>query len=265
MALRLSGDGDLEILDTTLTNVTASNLSASVVSASGTVTLPSTTSIGAVSSTELGFVDGVTSAIQTQLGSRVLTTGGSTITAANASTVGVTVKGAASQTADLIRARNSSDTDLFRVEDDGLISGSGPSLGAWTSFTPTLTASITNPTLGTASTSSGAYCQIGKIVHYRLLIKFGTSGVNVGSGFYFITVPVTMSSAVPGFTPVGNVFLDDASTSKRVIGIAIRDSNTAFSMQVQSDSVGTQVVSDSTPWTWAANDAFIISGTYQAA
>ena len=32
----------------------------------GTVTLPSTTSIGAVSSTELGFLDGVTSNIQTQ-------------------------------------------------------------------------------------------------------------------------------------------------------------------------------------------------------
>lgn len=33
----------------------------------GTVTLPATTSIGTVSSTELGYVDGVTSAIQTQL------------------------------------------------------------------------------------------------------------------------------------------------------------------------------------------------------
>lgn len=33
----------------------------------GTVTLPSTTSIGSVSSTELGYLDGVTSAIQTQL------------------------------------------------------------------------------------------------------------------------------------------------------------------------------------------------------
>jgi hypothetical protein len=36
----------------------------------GTVTLPSTTSIGNVSSTEIGYVDGVTSAIQTQLDSK---------------------------------------------------------------------------------------------------------------------------------------------------------------------------------------------------
>jgi len=37
----------------------------------GTVVLPSTTSIGTISSTELGYVDGVTSAIQTQLDAKV--------------------------------------------------------------------------------------------------------------------------------------------------------------------------------------------------
>ena len=42
---------------------------------SGTVTLPSTTSIGTVSSTELGYVDGVTSAIQTQLNAKASATG----------------------------------------------------------------------------------------------------------------------------------------------------------------------------------------------
>ena len=36
----------------------------------GTVILPSTTSIGTVSSTEIGYLDGVTSAIQTQLGTK---------------------------------------------------------------------------------------------------------------------------------------------------------------------------------------------------
>lgn len=39
----------------------------------GTVTLPSTTSIGNVSSTEIGYVDGVTSAIQTQLDAKAPT------------------------------------------------------------------------------------------------------------------------------------------------------------------------------------------------
>lgn len=45
----------------------------------GTVTLPSTTSVGNVSSTELGYLDGVTSAIQTQLnGKQATITGGAT-------------------------------------------------------------------------------------------------------------------------------------------------------------------------------------------
>ena len=39
----------------------------------GTVDLPSTTSIGTVSSTEIGYVDGVTSAIQTQLDAKLAT------------------------------------------------------------------------------------------------------------------------------------------------------------------------------------------------
>ena len=43
------------------------------IDASGTVALPSTTSIGSVSATELGYLDGVTSAIQTQLNDKAPT------------------------------------------------------------------------------------------------------------------------------------------------------------------------------------------------
>jgi hypothetical protein len=53
----------------------------------GTVTLSSNTSIGSVSSTELGYLDGVTSAIQTQLNARVNTTNGAVATATIGSAV----------------------------------------------------------------------------------------------------------------------------------------------------------------------------------
>lgn len=60
----------IQIAQTQVTNL-ANDLAAKAPLASptftGTVTLPSTTSIGTVSSTELGYVDGVTSSIQTQL------------------------------------------------------------------------------------------------------------------------------------------------------------------------------------------------------
>lgn len=48
----------------------------------GTTTLPSTTSIGDVSSTEIGYLDGVTSAIQTQLNAKASTTDLTTHTSA---------------------------------------------------------------------------------------------------------------------------------------------------------------------------------------
>ena len=70
---------DLQLVHSHLDNTTTAhnlNLKAPLASPTftGTVTLPSTTSIGNVSATEIGYVDGVTSAIQTQLNTIVNTT-----------------------------------------------------------------------------------------------------------------------------------------------------------------------------------------------
>ena len=66
---------DLQIVHDHVDNTTTAhnlNLKAPLASPTftGTVVLPTTTSIGNVSSTEIGYVDGVTSAIQTQLKDR---------------------------------------------------------------------------------------------------------------------------------------------------------------------------------------------------
>jgi hypothetical protein len=62
-------------IDTKLASATAASTYAPIAGATltGTVTLPSTTSIGNVSATEIGYVDGVTSAIQTQLDAKLAT------------------------------------------------------------------------------------------------------------------------------------------------------------------------------------------------
>jgi hypothetical protein len=77
----------------------------------GTVTLSSNTSIGSVSSTELGYLDGVTSAIQTQLGDRVLRNNGSVATATVGSAVvrNITISTATPGTA------NGQDGDVWMV------------------------------------------------------------------------------------------------------------------------------------------------------
>lgn len=60
----------------TLNNPTfTGSINVSNLTANGTVTLPTTTSIGNVSSTELGFLDGVTNSIQTQLNSKLSQSG----------------------------------------------------------------------------------------------------------------------------------------------------------------------------------------------
>ena len=68
------GTSDTQILSNkTLTSPTATGTTTvSALTATGTVTLPTATSIGNVSSTEIGYLDGVTSAIQTQLSARAV-------------------------------------------------------------------------------------------------------------------------------------------------------------------------------------------------
>jgi len=66
MALRLFGDGRIEEV---------SELEVVNAQFTGTVSLPTTTSVGDVSSTEIGYLDNVTSAIQTQLNAKAPSTG----------------------------------------------------------------------------------------------------------------------------------------------------------------------------------------------
>ena len=68
LAAALGDDADFA---TTTTNLIATKAPAASPTFTGTVVLPSTTSIGNISSTEIGYVDGVTSSIQTQLNAKL--------------------------------------------------------------------------------------------------------------------------------------------------------------------------------------------------
>jgi hypothetical protein len=182
----------------------------------------------------------------------VQTAGGSTITNSASSTVGLTVKGASDQTADLIRARNSSDTDLFRVEDDGLISGSGPSLGAWTTFTPAKSGFV----LGNGA-ESHAYLKIGKLIIIGGTISFGST--STFSGTFALTMPFTSASTS---RYIGTFYANDAGTSATA-GVCVFTSSTVINFWTGVNSasqVGTTV-----PFTWTTNDNFRYSLTYEEA
>lgn len=98
----------------------------------GTVTLPSTSAIGTVSSTELGYLDGVTSALQTQLNAKVGTTGNETIAgnktfsgSMNITSPNLTVSGTAGNTLNVtsstidyvgFRMQNANQSWLYQID-----------------------------------------------------------------------------------------------------------------------------------------------------
>lgn len=63
-----------------------------------------------------------------------------------------------------------------------------------TSWTPALTATTTNPTLGTASSATGTYFQLGDWMFASFAVIFGTSGTDAGSGAYRVSMPGAIAS-----------------------------------------------------------------------
>ena len=129
--------------------------------------------------------------------------------------------------------------------------------------TPVLTAT-TNPTLGTGSVAQGRYTLFnGKWCVYRGTIRFGTSGVNAGSGQYFISLPVASATTFgAGVDGVGAGLVLDASGPNVVqanVYIAGSGATTMsmFASNNQVTSVG--------PWTWAASDYLSWTITYETA
>jgi hypothetical protein len=130
----------------------------------------------------------------------------------------------------------------------------------WETWTPALTASTTNPTLGTGSSITGRYGRIQKTVFGNVTILFGSSGVAAGTGFYFVSLPVTAQSNTP---PVGSGWLLDSSTSLlRQVEVTL---DTTSRVALWIDNSTNFAVSATNPWTWAASDQIRFNFVYEAA
>ena len=136
-------------------------------------------------------------------------------------------------------------------------------LGTWTSYTPALTASGTNPTLGSGSTATGKYNQIGKTVFGWAKIQFGTSGVAAGSGILRISLPIAAASAEDQACGAGILTDSSANTAYTIVP---HIPNTGYVQLYQHQTSGaTQVVFQDNPITVAASDRFLIHFTYEVA
>lgn len=134
---------------------------------------------------------------------------------------------------------------------------------AITSFTPTLEASTTNPTLGSGSSSVGQYSQHGGLIMGRLAISFGTSGVAAGSGTYFLIMPVPiLTSGAPVPLSIGGGGITDSSgADDRLVRLYWLTGDDADRVRINGEGF-TNAATSSSPWTWAASDQIWASFCY---
>lgn len=132
--------------------------------------------------------------------------------------------------------------------------------GAWTSYTPTWTASITPPVLNNG-TLTGRYAQIGKLVFFSIELTVGSTST-VGAGAYSLSLPVT--AVASGIPQVVAALIQDTSATTTghfpAAGVIGSGASTCSFNNVN------QAVTAAFPQNpWATGDLLIVSGTYEAA
>jgi hypothetical protein len=149
-------------------------------------------------------------------------------------------------------------TERMRLDSNGLITGTGTSLGAWTSYTPTIGG--TGWALGSA-TVAAAYCQIGKVVHVRCRVVFAADSTFGASDLPTLSLPVTPNSAQNNgnFKLSGSAF-DASLTAFYDISARFSSGVVAFRTNASPEASITATV----PFTWTTSDQLSFSGTYEA-
>ena len=153
----------------------------------------------------------------------------------------------------------------YETDTDRLIKWNGTGweivAGSRTLFTPTLTASTTNPTMGTGAERYGWYTYSpGQTITYDFFIKFGTSP-SAGTGSYAISIPITAANQFAGGHPsVGTVMMADASAGSFTVNAGYIG-NGATTLAI----VGSAPVTAVFPWAWAAGDYIAGTIVYPAA
>lgn len=86
-------------------------------------------------------------------------------------------------------------------------------------YTPAVTRSVGDPTLGTGSAQVGRYVQRGKAVTVWVNIKLGTTGFGAGSGSVYVSLPVEAKVDAAWTTHVSGIgyVFNGASTYATVV------------------------------------------------
>ena len=149
-----------------------------------------------------------------------------------------------------------SPSERMRIDNAGLITGTGTSLGAWTAFTPT----VSGITIGNGSITA-AYSVIGKTCFARYDLTFGST-TTVGGSSNGFTLPLTMKS---GQYATVIPFYFDASLTASYHGFGQTTSNYIYFDATNNANGKAENITTTTPFTWATSDRIIVSVVYEIA
>jgi hypothetical protein len=132
--------------------------------------------------------------------------------------------------------------------------------GAWTSYTPT----FSNLTLGNG-TIDFDYIQIGKTVHVRGTLTWGTTTSATASGVFF-SAPVAALTAT-GSPIVGHARFNDIGTNNYSGNVTLSGAGTfgLVAINTAGSFAALSTVNNTIPMTWASTDQILIYATYEAA
>lgn len=135
---------------------------------------------------------------------------------------------------------------------------------AWTTYTPTWTATSTNPTLGNG-TLTGAYIAAGKLIAVRIVLTFGST-TNPGTGGWALSLPATAAAGL-GRYPVDGLARDDsASEDWLATGVIVGGASTIALRSLNTGTVGKLAnVTPTAPFTWATSDSLTVAAVYEGA
>lgn len=132
---------------------------------------------------------------------------------------------------------------------------------AWETYTPALTASTTNPNLGSTGSASGKWARLQKIIIGHGQFIFGGVGVTAGSGFYYYSLP---TAAIAAGMPAGSVIAIDVSSFASVQNTSQVDTTTRL-VGYGTGGAGLAGTIQATTFPWASGDIIRFSFIYEAA
>jgi len=132
----------------------------------------------------------------------------------------------------------------------------------WTSYTPTWTASSSNPSIGNG-TIEGYYKLIGKTCFVRGNIAMGST-TTFGSGEWYVELPFPAKHA-DGILMTANLLDNGTAWFNAVLNGARAGFNTKAPIQYQGGAGTALDVNATQPFTWTSTDRFLWNGSYEIA